>query len=72
MDFVTHLPRTRQGYDALLVIVGYVTKMMVLRPTHSIAMAMDIARIFVDAVVRVHDLPRVIVSNKDTKFTSNF
>ena len=29
MDFVMHLARTRQGYDALLVIVDYVGKMMV-------------------------------------------
>ena len=72
MDFVTHLPRTRQGYDALLVIVDYVTKMMVLRLTHSTATAVDTARIFVDAVVRVHGLPRVIVSDRDTKFTNNF
>ena len=26
MDFVTHLPKTRQGYDALLVVVDYVTR----------------------------------------------
>ena len=51
MDFITHLPKTRARYDSLLVIVDYVTKMMVLRPTHNTATAMDIAKIFVDAVV---------------------
>ena len=51
MDFVTHLPKTRAGYDSLLVIVDYVTKMMILRPTHSTAIAVDTARIFMDAVV---------------------
>ena len=50
MDFMTHLPKTRAGYDSLLVIVDYVTKMMILRPTHSIATAVDTARIFMDAV----------------------
>ena len=72
MDFVTHLPRTRQGYDALLVIVDYKTKMMVLRPPHGTMMVVDTARIFVDAVVRVHGLPRVILSYRDPKFTSSF
>ena len=72
MDFVTHLPRTRSGFDSLLVMVDYLTKMMVLRPTHSTTMAVDTAKIFMDAIVRVHGVPRVIVSNRDTKFTSSF
>ena len=72
MDFITHLPRTRAGYDSLLVIVDYITKMMILRPTHSTATAVDTAKIFMDAVVRLHGVPRVIVSDRDTRFTSNF
>ena len=72
MDFIMHLPKIRVGYDSLLVIVDYVTKMMILRPTHSIAIAVVNARIFMDAVVREHGLLRVIVSNRDTKFTSSF
>ena len=72
MDFVTHLPKTKNGFDTLLVTGDYVTKMMVLRPAYSMATAMDTTRLFVDAVVRVHGLPRVIVSNRDTRFTSHF
>ena len=72
MDFITHLPRTRAGYDSLLVIVDYITKMMILRPTHSTATAVDTARLFMDSVVRLHGVPRVIVSDRDTRFTSNF
>ena len=72
MDFSTHLPRTRAGHDNLMVINEYMTKMMILRPTHSIATAVDTAKIFMDVVVRLHGLPRVIVSDRDTKFTNNF
>ena len=46
--------------------------MMILRPTHSTATAVDTARLFMDSVVRLHGVPRVIVSDRDTKFTSNF
>ena len=67
MDFITHLAKTRSGYDALLVMVDYVTKMMILRPTYSTATAVDTTRLFVDAVVRAHGLPKVIVSNRGTK-----
>ena len=42
------------------------TKMMVLWPTHNTAPIVDIARIFVDAVIQVHGLPKVIMSDKDT------
>ena len=72
MDFITHLPRTRAGYNSLMVIVDYLTKMMILRPTHSIAMAVDTARIFMDAGVEATRSAQVIVSDRDTKFTSNF
>ena len=72
MDFITHLPKTRSGYDALLVMVDYVTKMMILRPTYSTATVVDTARLFVDAVVRAHGLPKVIVSDRDPRFTSHF
>ena len=72
MDFITHLPKTRFGFDSLLVMVDYLTKMMVLRPTHSTTTAVDTAKIVMDAVVRVHRVPRVIVSDRDTRFTSSF
>ena len=72
MDFITHLPKTRPGYDALLVMVDYVTKMMILRPTCSTAMAVDIATLFVDVVVWAHRLPKVIVFDRDTRFTNHF
>ena len=72
MDFITHLPRTRAGYDTLLVIVDYVTKMMILRLTPSTAMAVDTASIFMDAVIRVHGVPQTIVSDRDTRFTTSF
>ena len=72
MDFIAHLPKTRSGYDALLVMVDYVTKMMILRPTYSMAIVVDTARLSVDTVVRAHGLPRVIVSNRYTRFTSHF
>ena len=72
MDFVTHLPKTPRHFDALMVVVDYLTKMLILVPTYSSATAVDTARFFVDAVVRRHGLPRAIVSDRDTKFTSTF
>ena len=72
MDLITHLPKTRAGYDALLVMVDYVTKMVVLRPKKGTTTAVDVAKIFVNSIVRVHSLPRTIVSDRDSKFTGHF
>ena len=72
MDLITHLPKTKKGYDSVLVIVDYLTKLIVTRPTYGSATAVDIAKLFVDSVVRVHGLPRTIVSDRDSKFTSHF
>ena len=72
MDFVTQLPKTQRHFDALMVVVDYLTKMLILVPTYSSATAVDTARLFVDLVVRRHGLPRAIVSDRDTKFTSTF
>ena len=41
IDFITHLPKTKSGYDALLVMVDYLTKMMILRSTYSTATAVE-------------------------------
>ena len=73
MDFITHLPKIKSRYDALLVMVDYVTKMMILRPTYRYGYCIvDSARLFVDAVVWAHGVPKVIVSKRDTRFTSHF
>ena len=48
------------------------TKMMILRPTYSTATVVDTTTLFVDAVVRAHGLPKVIVSDRETRFTGHF
>ena len=72
MDFITHLPKTQSRYDALLVMVDYVTKTVIVRPTYSMATVVDTAKLFVDVVVPAHGLPKAIVSDRDSRFTSHF
>ena len=67
MDSITHLPKTKSGYDTLLAMVDYVTKMMILRPIDRTAIVVDTAKLFVDAVVQAHGVPKVIVSDRDTR-----
>ena len=72
MDLITHLPKTRTGHDALLVVVYYGSKMVVSQPTIGTATAVDVAKIFVASVVNIHGLPRSIMSDRDSKFMSHF
>ena len=48
------------------------SKIVHFQATKTNATAPDIARIFFDTVFRLHGIPSVIVSDRDTKFTSLF
>ncbi|KAG6608884.1 Retrotransposon nucleocapsid protein [Phytophthora cinnamomi] len=71
MDFTTGLP-VSEGFDAILVAVDKLSKRAKDAPTYSTADAKDTAKVFLDAVVRHHGLPKVIISDRDSKFISDF
>ena len=70
MDFITGLP-VSEGYDAIFVFVYKLSKRPIYAPTHTTADSKDTAGLFFDAVVRHHGLPKVIISDRDPKFTAN-
>jgi len=72
MDFITQLPKTKAGHDAIVVFVDTFSKMTHFAPTKTTATAPDTARIFFDHVFRLHGLPKSIISDRDAKFTSKF
>ena len=72
MDFITRLPVTNNGFDAILVVVDRLTKMAHFLPTHTNVDAEQAARVFFQFVFRLHGLPSSIVSDRDPKFTSKF
>ena len=72
MDFVVHLPKTRSGFTAILVVVDRLSKMVHFLPTFDTATAEDTAALFRDRVFCLHGMPQSIVSDRDVKFTSSF
>jgi transposase InsO family protein len=72
MDFITQLPRTKAGHDAIVVFVDTFSKMVHFVPTKTTASAPDTAKLFFDHVFKLHGLPKSIVSDRDAKFTSRF
>ena len=72
MDFIVQLPVTRKGSDAIVVFVDRLTKKAIFCATNTAITAPEVAKIFFNNVFRYHGLPKIIISDRDAKFTSNF
>ena len=70
MDFITGLPLTSKGHDAILAIVDSMTKMAHFISTTSEASANEVAELLGERLVRYHGLPSIIISDRDTRFVS--
>ena len=72
MDFVTHLPRTSRGHDAVWVIVDRLTKL-----AHFLAVWMnftleEFCRLYIQEIVPLHGILVSIVLDWDRRFTTHF
>ena len=70
MDFVTGLPHTRRGHDAIWVIVDRLTKSAHFLPVNMKYQMEKLAQIYMDEIVRLHGVPVSIVSDRDPRFIS--
>jgi hypothetical protein len=60
------------GKDSVLIFVDRMTKMSHFIPCSNTTDALEFARLFVANIVRLHDLPASIVSDRGSIFTSHF
>lgn len=72
MDYITKLPVGPKGYNAIWVIVDRLTKRIMLIPCVEEMTAEEAAEICVREYQKLHGIPATIVSDRDTKFTSDF
>ncbi|XP_027169389.1 uncharacterized protein LOC113769107 [Coffea eugenioides] len=67
MDFVTGLPRSQKGFDAVWVIVDRLTKSAHFLPV-SISFSLEnMAKLYTEEIVRLHGIPISIVSDRDPR-----
>jgi hypothetical protein len=67
IDLITKLPRTMKQHDSIMVVVDKLKKV-----AHFIPVKIYIVEIYMKEFSRLHGVPKKIVSDKETKFTSNF
>jgi hypothetical protein len=72
MDFIVGLPNTSRHDDSIWVIVDRLTKTAHFLPVHTTHRAEKYAEIYIDQIVRLHGIPRTIVSDRGAPFVARF
>ena len=77
MDFIVKLliskdPVIQEEYDAILVIVDRLTKLLYLIPFNEKYTAEQLGFIILDRLIRYYGIPEALISNRDELFTSNY
>ena len=67
MDFITKLPTARGGYDTIFIVIDHLTKMAYFFPMKKTDGALEVAKLFVKEIFRLHGMPKSIVSDRDSK-----
>ena len=70
MDFIMGLPKTKEKYDAVWVIMDRLTKFAHFLPIRRSQSVESLAQLYVDNIVKLHGVPKAIISDRDSRFTS--
>jgi transposase InsO family protein len=69
MDFILGLPRTQSYYDSIWVIVDRLSKVLYVKTTYS---RPQLSELYMSRIVYLHGVPKMIMSDRGTQFTSKF
>ena len=72
MELITPLPETPRGNTAIVVFVDRMSKLVRLAPVRTKIDAESYAHVFVRESFVKHGMPMSIVSDRDSRFTSEF
>jgi hypothetical protein len=69
MDFIVGLPLTARRNNSIFVVVDTLMKSAHFIPVHTMYQAPNIARVFISEIVRLHGVPKRIISDRGSMFT---
>ncbi|WVZ73569.1 LOW QUALITY PROTEIN: hypothetical protein U9M48_021858, partial [Paspalum notatum var. saurae] len=72
MDFIVGLPRTQSGFDSIWVVVDRLIKVAHFIPVKTTYSGAKLAELYMSRIVCLHGVPKKIVSDRGTRFTSHF
>jgi transposase InsO family protein len=72
MDFIVSRPRTRACYDSIWVVVDCLTNAAQFIPVRTTYSSAVLAELYMSRIVCFHGVPKKIVSDRGTQFTSHF
>jgi hypothetical protein len=72
MDFIMGLPNTSRHHDSIWVIVDRLTKTAHFLLVHTTHRTEKYAEIYIDQIIRLHGIPRTIVSDRGAPFVARF
>jgi hypothetical protein len=72
MDFIVELPKTQRGYDSIWVVVDRLTKVAHFIPIKTTYTGPQLAELYISRIVCLHGIPKKIMSDRGTQFTSKF
>ena len=72
MDFITQLLLTKKEHDAIFVIIDKLSKTIKAIPTKTTITALEVANLFFLHIFCHFDLPSIIISDRDSRFTGKF
>ena len=72
MDIITHLPVTEWGCDAIATLMDRMSKYVYFVPCKSTISAEELVQLFIATVVSRHGMPKQIISDRDSRYLSQF
>jgi hypothetical protein len=72
MDFIVGLPLTARKKDSIWVIVDRLTKTAHFIAIHTTYLVQQYAELYMDQIVRLHGIPKTIISDRGTQFIARF